>query len=121
MFMTKRTVAQIRLMASAATASAVEALPSRPLNLLNAQDVGRAFTINRKYSTMVVRLATLADAEAIARVHVLTWQTAYRGLVPDDFLDALAIDRRTETWRNMLGDARPGEPVWVGLANYRRL
>ena len=64
---------------------------------------------------MIVRPATPADAEAIARVHVLTWQTSYRGLVPDDFLDALAIDRRTETWRTMLGDAKPGEPVWVGL------
>jgi ribosomal protein S18 acetylase RimI-like enzyme len=64
---------------------------------------------------MIVRQATRTDAEAIARVHVLTWQASYRGLVPDDFLDALAIDRRTETWRKILRDPKPGAPVWVGL------
>lgn len=60
-----------------------------------------------------IRLATLADAEAIAHVHVRTWQTAYRGLVPDDYLDGLSVEQRSEVWRGMLADPQPNEPVWV--------
>lgn len=71
--------------------------------------------IRMPHSTMVARPATPADAEAIARVHVLTWQSSYRGLVPDAFLDGLAIDRRTENWRIRLGGGKQNEPVWVGV------
>ena len=64
---------------------------------------------------MDVRLATVADADAIARVHVLTWQNSYRGLVPDDFLDGLAIEPRAEMWHKFLKDADPEHASWVGL------
>jgi ribosomal protein S18 acetylase RimI-like enzyme len=40
-----------------------------------------------------VRAATADDAEAIADVNVRSWQHAYRGIVPDSYLDAL--DRTT--------------------------
>lgn len=46
----------------------------------------------------LVRPARLGDARRIAEVHVRSWQTAYRGLMPDDFLDALSPDARAE-WR----------------------
>lgn len=69
----------------------------------------------RRAMGTAVRPATAADAEAIARVHVLTWQSSYRGLVPDDFLDALVVDRRTEMWRKVLGEADASKRVWVGL------
>ena len=36
-----------------------------------------------------MRLAMSADAAAIARLHVASWQTAYRGALPDDYLDRL--------------------------------
>ena len=38
---------------------------------------------------MLLRLAESADAMAVARVHVRSWQVAYRGLVPDAYLDEL--------------------------------
>lgn len=50
----------------------------------------------------MIRLATSADARAIARVHVLSWQTGYRGLVSDSVLDNLSIERRAEFWRGAL-------------------
>jgi hypothetical protein len=40
-----------------------------------------------------VRPATPDDADAIASVHVRSWQAAYRGIVPDAMLDALSIQR----------------------------
>ena len=39
--------------------------------------------------------------------HLRTWQVAYRGQLPDDFLDALSstIDRRTEFWARSIREA----------------
>jgi ribosomal protein S18 acetylase RimI-like enzyme len=46
-----------------------------------------------------VRRARIEDAPGIAAVHVRTWQAAYRGQMPDDFLDDLDVDKRTIRWR----------------------
>ncbi|HEY1420546.1 MAG TPA: GNAT family N-acetyltransferase [Candidatus Dormibacteraeota bacterium] len=53
----------------------------------------------------MVRRADLGDAEAIARVHVATWRTTYRGLLPDTFLDSLAEPHYADRWRRVIGDA----------------
>ena len=53
-----------------------------------------------------IRKATLADASAIATVHVVAWKEAYRGIVADEFLDNLSIQRRTEQWVNSLSDEK---------------
>lgn len=53
---------------------------------------------------MEIRPATPRDAPAIAAVHVAAWQTAYRGLVPDDVLDRLDAERRAADWAVILGD-----------------
>lgn len=45
-----------------------------------------------------VRVACTGDAEGIARVHVATWQRAYRGLLPDAYLDGLSVDNRRAMW-----------------------
>jgi len=39
-----------------------------------------------------VRRARPDDLQGMARVHVETWKTAYRGMVPDDRLDPLTVD-----------------------------
>jgi RimJ/RimL family protein N-acetyltransferase len=54
-----------------------------------------------------VRAVTVEDADAIGRIHVRGWQVAYRGLVPQWYLDGLDVDARTEMWRQNL--ARPGD------------
>lgn len=53
---------------------------------------------------MRVRRAGPDDAFGIAVVHVRSWQAAYRGLLPQDFLDDLDPVRRAEGWRQMLAD-----------------
>jgi hypothetical protein len=35
-----------------------------------------------------IRVATAADADAIAALHAESWRSAYRGLIPDDDLGA---------------------------------
>jgi hypothetical protein len=49
-----------------------------------------------------IRPAVSADAAAIATVQVRSWRAAYRGLLPQEELDALDIGRRTETWTRIL-------------------
>ena len=53
---------------------------------------------------MQVRVATLEDAEAVAGVHVRSWQSAYRGLVPDADLDSLSVEGRREAWSRILAE-----------------
>jgi ribosomal protein S18 acetylase RimI-like enzyme len=52
----------------------------------------------------MVRPALQDDAEAIARVHVATWRSAYRGVLPDDFLASLSEANYAERWRRVIGD-----------------
>jgi ribosomal protein S18 acetylase RimI-like enzyme len=50
----------------------------------------------------VIREATPDDARAIATVHVLSWQTTYRGLLSDRYLDSLDIDDHESRWQRLL-------------------
>lgn len=52
----------------------------------------------------MVRPAVIDDAAAIARVHVASWRTTYRGLLPDDFLSSLGEEPYSERWRRVIGD-----------------
>ena len=62
---------------------------------------------------MRVRPADAADAAAIATVHVASWQGAYRGLLPDGYLDGLDVARWTAGWQRVLGDPVPGRVTLV--------
>jgi GNAT superfamily N-acetyltransferase len=53
-----------------------------------------------------VREATLDDAEGIARAHTDSWQTSYRGILPDTVLDRIDVGQRAETRRRILRDRR---------------
>lgn len=54
---------------------------------------------------MIVRPAKLADAPAIARVNVDTWRTAYRKIVPADYLANLSYSKRESIWLEILVSA----------------
>lgn len=51
-----------------------------------------------------IRTAAAHDARAIAVLQVASWQTAYRGLLPDGLLDGLSVDDREQTWRHLLAE-----------------
>lgn len=53
-----------------------------------------------------IRAASVDDASAIATVHVAAWREAYRGIVSDEVLNNLSIQRRTEQWLNSLSDEK---------------
>jgi GNAT superfamily N-acetyltransferase len=62
---------------------------------------------------MIMRRAEVRDAPAIGDIHVRAWQTAYRGIWSDAFLDSLSIERRTDEWREWLASPRDEFQVWV--------
>lgn len=61
----------------------------------------------------VVRSARVEDAEAMGLIHVRAWQAAYRGVMPDDYLDGLRPEDRSAMWRHALANPRPDEQVRV--------
>ncbi|GAB3435772.1 GNAT family N-acetyltransferase [Actinophytocola sediminis] len=56
-------------------------------------------------SPLLVREATVADAEAIGEVHAEAWRAGHRDLFERDWLDRLAERRRT-VWTSVLGEWR---------------
>ena len=50
------------------------------------------------YSDVLIRPAKSDDALEVARVHVRSWQAAYRGLLPDDYLDDLRAEERAQRY-----------------------
>jgi len=51
-----------------------------------------------------VRRALFQDAPGIARVHVDTWRSTYRGIISDDYLDGLDYGRSQKNWEDGITD-----------------
>jgi ribosomal protein S18 acetylase RimI-like enzyme len=60
-----------------------------------------------------IRRARPEDADAIAAVHVRAWKTAFCGLLPQDYLDALRPEDRLGQWQEALSSS-PWPVVLVG-------
>ena len=60
---------------------------------------------------MNIRKAVLADSKGIAKVHVDSWRTTYKNIIPDGFLKKLSYDRRTELWNENI--IKKGNYVFV--------
>lgn len=56
---------------------------------------------------MNIRLATVVDVPALAKVHVEAWQAAYRGVVPDSFLEQITVSKREASFREFLSKDSP--------------
>lgn len=51
---------------------------------------------------ITIRTATIEDVPGMAAVRVVTWQKAYAGIVPAEYLNQLSIERSIEGWRKNL-------------------
>ncbi|NEA98222.1 GNAT family N-acetyltransferase [Streptomyces sp. SID13726] len=52
---------------------------------------------------LLIREMTLADCDRVSEIRVRGWQSAYRGLMPQPFLDALSVARDAEHRRARFG------------------
>lgn len=66
---------------------------------------------------MIIRQAIFQDAYGIAKVHVETWQHAYRGQISDQFLDSLSIENRKSYWEHILKIQDNNTKTFVALFN----
>lgn len=53
---------------------------------------------------LIVRKATLQDAKGIGKVHVDSWRTTYKHIVPVEYLSKLSYEQRTQLWTQQLAD-----------------
>jgi L-amino acid N-acyltransferase YncA len=60
-----------------------------------------------------IRAATAGDEIAIAKVHIQSWQEAYKDLVPQDYLDKLPseLEKRIDMWKRIFEN--PQRWAWV--------
>ena len=66
---------------------------------------------------MIIREPSKNDVRGLAEVHVRSWQAAYKGQVPNDFLDNLSVERREKDWHQLLRS--PSNKVLVAEADQR--
>lgn len=59
---------------------------------------------------VTVRVATIGDADAITEAHVAAWQAAYRGIMPERYLDDLTKERASRAARHRVSIASPDDP-----------
>lgn len=62
----------------------------------------------------MTRHATIEDAAGIADIHVRTWQSTYRGLLPEDALAAMTPEQRLPIWVRIFSN--PNSPLRVFVA-----
>ena len=65
----------------------------------------------------MIRPGTSADAEAVARVHVRTWQAAYAHVFPAERLAELSVERRADQWREWPPLVAVADGVLVGFVS----
>jgi GNAT superfamily N-acetyltransferase len=53
---------------------------------------------------VTVRLARPGDARRLAEIHVETWRATYPGVVPQEVLDGLSVERREQQWERWIPD-----------------
>lgn len=54
-----------------------------------------------------VRRASVDDAAAIAKVHIQSWKETYPGIIPQDIIDAMSLDGKTNDWSVNLLEGPP--------------
>jgi ribosomal protein S18 acetylase RimI-like enzyme len=54
--------------------------------------------------SLAVRWGIPDDALSLSEIHVLAWQGAYRGLLPDSLLDSLSAADRLPRWQERLAE-----------------
>jgi ribosomal protein S18 acetylase RimI-like enzyme len=70
-------------------------------------------------ASIAIRLAIPADAFEIARVRVNSWRTTYQGIVADQTLADLSVERGAESWRQQLAASQPGQATFVAVQGER--
>lgn len=69
-------------------------------------------------STAIYRAATASDYLSIAVLHTASWRRAYRGILPDSYLDGSIAAEREQLWQRRF--AQPNGRQYVVLAEHQQ-
>lgn len=61
----------------------------------------------KQSDVFLIRPAVSSDCRAIAEVHVASWKTTYKGIVPQEYLSLLSVEARADSWSRRLATAAP--------------
>lgn len=53
-----------------------------------------------------IRSATVTDAPTIATITMEGWNEAYKGLIAQETLDSMSLEKRTEGWKKVLTEGK---------------
>lgn len=53
---------------------------------------------------MIIKKATIQDAKSIGKVHVDSWRTTYKHIVPAEYLSKLSYEQKTQLWTKQIAD-----------------
>jgi len=57
---------------------------------------------------ILIRHGTADDVARIAEVHIASWQAAYRGQLPDEYLQGLSVADRARRWAQFFDEGTVG-------------
>jgi len=94
---------QLRALESGAKIKVIEVADSS-IGVDTKEDFERVRQILEK-EKIGYRKANIKDALAVAKVHVESWRKSFAGIVPQEFLDNLSIEKREKAFRQGFGEA----------------
>ncbi|ADU31098.1 GNAT family N-acetyltransferase [Evansella cellulosilytica] len=56
---------------------------------------------------MIIRRARIGDEKGIAKVHVDSWKSTYKNIVPEEYLNTLSYEQREVMWKRGIADNNP--------------
>ena len=61
----------------------------------------------------MIRKAVLDDAKFIAKIIIKSWQTAYRGIIDDNYLDNLSYEKIEKVWEKNIENQNDNDKIFV--------
>lgn len=69
---------------------------------MEAEDINLIYGHVMEHKNLEIVKAGIDDCKTIARILVNSWQTAYRGIMPDGLLDNISVQQREKGWQQHL-------------------
>lgn len=67
---------------------------------------------------VTIRIASLADVQALAGAHVAAWRETYAGMMPGELLASLSVDARAAMWAKILDEPLTPASTAVYVAEF---
>lgn len=64
-----------------------------------------------------IRKAGVEDAKAIAHIQISSWRKAYKGIVPDRYLNEMHTETHIQKWEEFLTDDEPDVDFFVAVVD----